>query len=216
MTPVTAPLILPQFNAAGERAGEMPAPAAFSGRPSDHTVYLAVTAQRGNARTGTQSTLTKGEVRGGGKKPYKQKHTGRARQGSIRNPHYPGGGIAFGPKPRKYTRELPQGMRRLALRSVLSGKARQGTLSVLESLSLPGHKTREAVALLRKLGLAGPVLVVTAVPDAAARRAFRNLPDARLEPASAVSVYDLLAAKSVVLLRDAVAPLELRCGKAGA
>lgn len=207
------PISLRKFNAAGEPAGQAEAPAAFSGKVNQHVLYLAVIRQLANRRAGTHSTLTKGEVRGGGKKPWKQKHTGRARQGSTRNPHWPGGGVSFGPKPRKYVTSMNDGTRRVALRSALAGKAKQGMVSVLEALSLPRGKTSEVAALLAKVAPAGSVLMITAAPDAKVRRAFRNIPVARVEAAASVSTYDVLKARNIVVLQDALASLAARCGE---
>ena len=208
----TAPLTLLKFSAAGEPAGQAPVPAAFTERIRHHVVYLAVVRQLANARVGTQSTLTKGEVRGGGKKPWKQKHTGRARQGSTRNPHWPGGGVSFGPKPRKYTSDMPVAVRRLALKSALAGKTRQGAVSVLEALNLPAGKTAEVAAPIGKVAPTGLVLMITASPDPRARRAFRNIGRAWLESAASVSTYDVMKARHVVVVQDALAALVARCG----
>ena len=207
---------LPAFSAAGEPAGTEPMPAVLAGHPNEHAVYLAVVSQLANARQGTASTKTKGEVSGGGKKPYKQKHTGRARQGSTRNPQWRHGGVAFGPRPRKYGHEVPAATRRLAFRSVLAGKSREGRLVVLAGLVLPGAKTREAAGLLKKLNLQGRVLLVVPAHDTGVRRAFRNMPAARVDTAAAVSVYDLLNAHHIVVVRDALAALLARCGQEAA
>jgi len=205
-------LSLPQFSAAGDPSGSMPAPAVLSGHPNEHAIYLAVIAQLSNARAGTASTKTKGEVSGGGKKPYKQKHTGRARQGSTRNPQWSGGGVSFGPRPRKYHREVPAATRRLALRSVLAGKIREGRVVLLDALALEANKTRHVAALLKKLKFEGNVLVVLHVADAGVKRAFRNMPAARVDAAWAVSAYDLLKARHVVIVKDALEALVKRCG----
>lgn len=215
MTPVTLakplPPDVPVFNQAGEPAGNMEVPGVFNGPPHAHMVYLAVTAQRANARAGTASTKTKGEVRGGGRKPWKQKGTGRARQGSIRAPQWPGGGIVFGPRPRKYEQDLTANMRRLALRSVLAAKMQAGQVAVLEALGLEAPKTRHAAALMKKMSMSGRTLVVLPQRDEAASRAFRNLPSVRVETAGAVSVYDLLNSRHIVVVREALDALVQRC-----
>lgn len=207
-------LTLPSFTAAGDPSGSMPAPAVLSGHPNDHAIYLAVISQLANARAGTASTKTKGEVSGGGKKPYKQKHTGRARQGSTRNPQWSGGGVAFGPRPRKYHREVPAATRRLALRSVLAGKVREGRVVVLDALALEANKTKHVAALLRKLKFEGNVLVVLNIADAGIKRAFRNMPAARVDAAWAVSAYDLLKSRHVIIVKDALEAIVKRCGDA--
>lgn len=207
---------LPVFNQAGEPAGTVAAPAAFAGkRVNDHAVYLAVVGQLANARVGTASTKTKGEVSGGGRKPYRQKHTGRARQGSIRAPHFRHGGVVFGPRPRKYTRDLPSQVRRLALRSVLADKARNGRVAVLESLVIDPPKTKTAVALLKKMSVTGRVVLVLPPGPHAAYRVFRNFREARVEPVGRVSVYDLVNSRHVVVVKDALEALAARCGGRG-
>ncbi len=206
---------LPVFNQSGDPAGSIDAPGAFLVRPNAHILYLAVVKQLANARVGSASTKTKGEVRGGGKKPWKQKHTGRARQGSIRNPHWSGGGVAFGPRPRKYTKEMPTRVRRIALQSALAGKARAGQVAVLETLSLDPPKTKVAAALLKKMSVSGRTLVVLMSRDNPSARAFRNIPDTRVESAATVSVYDLVSARHILVLQDALDVLVKRCVAAG-
>ncbi len=203
---------LPKFNRAGEPAGTVPVPAAFSGRPHQHAIWLAVTAQMANRRTGTHSTLTKGEVSGGGKKPWKQKHTGRARQGSTRNPHWYHGGVAFGPRPHGYGKDLTAGVRRLALRSAIAAKVRGGAVAVVDAPDVQTGKTGAAAAWLSKLGVAGRSLVVLDGRDAALARAFRNIPRARVASAHDVSVYDAMAAGRVLVTAEALAALVRRCG----
>src|SRR5688572_29732230 len=201
------------YNAEGKQVGEKDLkPEVFGVPVNENLVHEVMVSLMGNARQPLAHTKTKGEVRGGGKKPWKQKHTGRARQGSTRNPHWPGGGVSFGPKPRKYTRDLNRGMRTIALSSALAGKARQGAVAVLAQLNLPGAKTSEAAALLKKVSPAGSVLMITAAADGAARRAFRNLERARIEPAASVSTYDILKAGRVVVVADALPALAARCG----
>jgi large subunit ribosomal protein L4 len=202
---------IPVFSHSGDPSGTVEAPGAFTSRPNTHVVYLAVVKQLANARVGTASTKTKGEVRGGGKKPWRQKHTGRARQGSFRSPQFRHGGVVFGPRPRKYAHELPAQVRRLALRSVLAGKTKAGQVAVLESLSIDPPKTKAAAALLKKMSISGRSLIVLPAGPSAAARAFRNLADARVETANTVSVYDLLNARHVVIVREALDALAARC-----
>jgi large subunit ribosomal protein L4 len=206
------PVQIPLFNVAGEPAGSMVAPAAFTESPNRHVIYLAVLKQLANARVGTASTKTKGEVSGGGKKPWRQKGTGRARQGSIRAPQWAGGGIVFGPRPRKYTADLPVRVRRLAMRSVLSGKIASGQIKILDGLKFDKPKTREAAALLKRMEAKGRTLLVLPTVDAEMGRAFRNIPGVRVVPAGAVSVYDILSFRNVIVLKDALAILAGRAG----
>ncbi len=203
---------LPVLNKAGEPSGNLDSPSVFVTVPHAHAVYLAVKQQRANARVGSASTKTKGEVRGGGKKPWRQKHTGRARQGSIRAPQWRGGGIVFGPKPRTYHLRLPAKVRRLALRSVLSDKIQTGQVAVLEALDFDAPKTKHAAALLKNISRGGLTLVVLPQGSTTISRAFRNLPGVRVQTASTVSVYDLLCAKRIVVLKDALESLTNRCG----
>src|SRR5438045_1031069 len=130
----------------------------FGIEPNLAVLHQVVVAQLANRRQGTADTRTRGEVRGGGRKPWRQKGTGRARQGSIRAPHWKGGGIVFGPHPRSYHRDLPRKMRRLALRSALSAKLQEGELLVIDQLALPAAKTKEMSALLARLGADGSAL----------------------------------------------------------
>jgi large subunit ribosomal protein L4 len=203
---------LQQFDGAGEPAGSVAAPAVFAVKPHAHAVYLAVTAQLSNARVGTASTKTKGEVSGGGRKPWRQKHTGRARQGSTRAPQWPGGGISFGPKPRKYPKELPRGVRRLALRSVLASKMKDGRVLVVGRPALDPPKTKTVAALLRKIGGSGSAVFIVEGRDEALARASRNLPHAHVAMAADVSVYDLLKASRILVTAASLEALARRCG----
>jgi len=202
---------LPVFDSAGEQAGNIAAPAVFAAAPNDHAVYLAAVRQYSNRRTGTSSTRTRGEVSGGGRKPWKQKHTGRARQGSTRAPHWSGGGVSFGPRPRGYAKDLPDRTRRLAMRSVLTGKMRAGQVAILQELKLAAPRTRDALALLRKVGASESGLLVVSSDAGGLRRAFRNLPGCRMEPASAVSIGDVLKYRRVIIVKDALEALVKRC-----
>ncbi|MEK7475532.1 MAG: 50S ribosomal protein L4 [Candidatus Coatesbacteria bacterium] len=203
---------LSKFDAAGEPAGTVVAPAVFAVHPHAHAVYLAVVAQLSNARVGTASTKTKGEVSGGGRKPWRQKHTGRARQGSTRAPQWPGGGISFGPRPRKYPKDLPRGIRRLALRSVLAAKMKDGRVVVVNRPVLDPPKTKTIASLLAKLGTEGAVVFVGDGRDEGLLRACRNLPRVRVAMAADVSVYDLLNASRIMVTAEALASLAKRCG----
>lgn len=180
----------------------------FAVPPKEATVHRAIVRILADQRRGTASTKKRGEVAGSGRKPWRQKGTGRARAGSIRSPLWRGGGIVFGPKPRDYSLALPKKMRRLALRSALSAKLAAGQLVVVESLALPAPKTKEAQAFLRAVASVPKALLVTAEPDASLRRAVRNLPGAKVTTVASLNPYEILAHDKVVFSREAVARLE--------
>jgi len=193
----------------------------FGIEPNVAVVHQAVVAQLANRRRGTHSTKTRGMVAGGGRKPWRQKGTGRARQGSIRAPHWRGGGVVFGPHPRSYHQDLPRKMRRLALRSVLSAKLRDGELVVLDKLELPRPKTREMRAVLERLGVADSALVVLGARDEGVKRAAANLPKVRTVLPEGANLVDLLKHRWLVLTVEAVETLtrtltaEIRRGRNG-
>ncbi|HET9444052.1 MAG TPA: 50S ribosomal protein L4 [Acidimicrobiales bacterium] len=190
-------------SASGDSAGTVELDEALFGiQPNVAVMHQVVTAQLAAARAGTQSTLTRAEVRGGGAKPWRQKGTGRARQGSRRAPHWSGGGVALGPKPRSYRQKTPKKMVQLALRSALSDRAGEGRIGVVEGWGLSGPKTRDAKALLARLGFTGHVLVVLSPDDEAAYKSFRNLPDVHVIPAGQLNVYDVLCSDWVVFTRE--------------
>jgi large subunit ribosomal protein L4 len=183
----------------GEQAGSVTLdPAVFEVTPNVAVMHQVVTAQLAAARSGSQSTLTRAEVAGGGRKPWRQKGSGRARQGSIRAPHWRGGGVALGPKPRSYRQRTPKKMIQLALRSALSDRATEGRIVVVESWAFDVPRTREAKAALSALGLDGRVLVVLGPDDDTAALSFRNLPDVHVMAASELNAYDVLCSDWVV------------------
>ncbi len=173
-------------------------PAVFGVTPNLAVMHQVVTAQLAAARRGTQSTLTRAEVRGGGKKPWRQKGTGRARQGSNRAPHWAGGGVALGPKPRSYRQRTPKKMVQLALRSALSDRASEHRIAVVEGWSFAEPKTRDAVAALDALGLSGHVLVVVTPEDEVVYKSFRNLGHVHVILAGELNAYDVLCSDWVV------------------
>jgi len=179
----------------------------FGITPNTAVVHQAVVAQLANQRRGTHSTKSRGEVAGGGKKPWRQKGTGRARQGSTRAPHWRGGGIVFGPKPRSYHQDLPRKMRRLAMRSALSAKLRDGELMVLDGFTLPTAKTREMAATLAQLGAADGALIVLGGPDPEVKRAAANLPKVRTVAPGSTNLLDVLNHRWLLLTVDAVETL---------
>jgi len=179
----------------------------FGLEPNMAVMHQAVVAQLANQRKGTHSTKTRGEVAGGGKKPWRQKGTGRARQGSTRAPHWRGGGIVFGPKPRSYHQDLPRKMRRLALRSALSAKLRDGEVVVIDNFTLPAPKTKEKSAALTKLGAVGSALVVLGSADDPIKRASANLPKVRAVAPGSTNLLDVLNHQWLVLTVDAIETL---------
>jgi large subunit ribosomal protein L4 len=175
--------------------------AVFGIEPNVPVLHQVVTAQLAAARAGTQSTKTRAEVRGGGKKPWRQKGTGRARQGSSRSPQWVGGGVALGPKPRSYRQKTPKKMVQLALRSALSDRASEGRVAVVESWDFDAPKTRLAREALGELGWEGKVLVVVGPHEEAAIKSFRNLPHVQLLLANELNAYDVLCNDWVVFTR---------------
>ncbi|QNI93542.1 50S ribosomal protein L4 [Synechococcus sp. A15-127] len=173
-------------------------------------MHRAVLRQQAHLRQGTASTLTRSEVRGGGRKPYKQKGTGRARQGSIRTPLRPGGGIIFGPKPRTYNLAMNRKERRLALRTALMSRIEDMTVVKDFGASLEAPKTREIIDALSRLGIAADakVLIVLTTPADVVRRSVRNLEKVKLIAADQLNVFDLLHANALVLGEDALATIQ--------
>jgi large subunit ribosomal protein L4 len=184
--------------------------AIFGVTPNVPLMHQVVTAQLAARRSGTQSTKTRAEVRGGGAKPFKQKGTGRARQGSTRAPHWTGGGVALGPKPRSYRQRTPKKMVRLALRCALSDRAAQGRVVVIDDWGLSAPRTRDAVAALRMLDLEGQVLVVVRSEDEAVIKSFRNLPGVQLILNTELNAYDVLCNEWIVFTRATVPTSEER------
>jgi large subunit ribosomal protein L4 len=181
-------------------------PSIFGIEPNVAVLHQVIKAQLAAKRAGTQSTKTRKEVRGGGKKPFNQKGTGNARQGTIRAPHYPGGGIALGPKPRKYDQKTPKKMIRLALHSALSDRASLERVAVVDGYaSWETPKTKDALSALRALGLEGKILVVLGRDDVTARQAFRNLQNIKTIDAGEINAYDVLDC-DWVLFSDATLP----------
>lgn len=193
------------IDAAGKSTGKHELPEhLFGGEVNTDVLHQVVTAQLAAARSGTASTKTRSEVRGGGQKPWRQKGTGRARHGSIRSPLWVGGGIVFGPKPRSHNQRVPKKMRRAALRSALADKAAAGAVWIIDGFTEP--RTKAAAAALRGAGIEGRVLVVLDTDDDHARdvdRAFRNLDNAAFSLSGALSAYDVLVADAVLFTATA-------------
>ena len=170
----------------------------FGIEPNVPVMHQVVTAQLAARRAGSHNTKTRAEVRGGGAKPWRQKGTGRARQGSIRSPHWRGGGVAHGPKPRSYAQRTPKKMIRLALRSALSDRNGEGKVLVVDDWGFDAPSTKEAQSALIALGLEGKVLVVLGDDDVAAHKSFRNLPEVQTIRARELNAYDVLVNDWVV------------------
>ncbi len=191
---------VPVYNIEGEQVGEVELNDAIFGiTPHIPVMHQALVRQLANARQGTHSTKTRGEVSGGGRKPWPQKGTGRARQGSIRAPQWVGGGTVFGPKPRSYYQKMPRKMRRLALRSALSVKAAAGQIKVLDALQLPEIKTKRMVQVLQNLGVEGSALILLPERDEVVELSARNLPDVKTLRASYLNVRDLLGYETIIM-----------------
>jgi len=173
-------------------------PTIFGLVPNVAVLHQVVTAQLAASRAGTQSTRTRAEVAGGGAKPFSQKGTGRARQGSTRAPHWSGGGVAMGPKPRSYRQRTPKKMIRLALCSALSDRASEGRVALIDSWGIEVPKTKAAVAALAALHLTGRIMVVLSDGDGAARRSFGNLQRVQVVPVSELNAYDVMRSDWVV------------------
>jgi large subunit ribosomal protein L4 len=183
----------------GSELGEVTLEASIFGiEPNLAVLHQVVTAQLAAARSGTQSTKTRAEVRGGGAKPFRQKGTGRARQGSTRSPQWIGGGVALGPKPRSYAQKTPKKMIQLALRSALSDRASQGRVALIDAWSFDVPSTKAGVASLKALGLTGRVLVVLGEEDGLADRSFGNLPEIQTMVVGELNAYDILVNDWVV------------------
>jgi large subunit ribosomal protein L4 len=190
-------------SAAGKDAGTIDLDdAVFGIQPNVPVMHQVVTAQLAARRSGSASTKTRSEVRGGGAKPYRQKGTGNARQGSIRAPHYSGGGVAMGPKPRSYAQRTPKKMIKLALRSALSDRASDGKVLVVDSWGWDAPRTKDAVAALGALGVDGRVLVVVGRDNASAALSFRNIPEVQLIAPGELNAYDVLCNDWIVFTED--------------
>ncbi|MGN6362796.1 MAG: 50S ribosomal protein L4 [Thermomicrobiales bacterium] len=201
-------------NLAGEVTGQIEVSEfVFGIEPNTAVMHQALVRQHTNARRGTHSTKTRGEVSGGGRKPWRQKGTGRARQGSTRAPHWRHGGIAFGPKPRDYTQAMPKRMRRLALRSALSVKASAGQIVVIDSFADLEGRTRAMVALLETLGEARGTVIATGVKQENVARAAANLGDVCALLASNLNLHDVLKHARLILDREAIAFIEETWGE---
>jgi large subunit ribosomal protein L4 len=174
----------------------------FGIEPNVAVMHQVVNAQLAAKRSGTHSTKTRAEVRGGGAKPWKQKGTGRARAGSSRIPHWRGGGIALGPKPRDYSQRTPKKMKRLALRSALSDRAQSNSVYVVDAWEFETPSTKAAKTALEAIGAEGKVLIVTNAEDANTEKSFRNLSNVNVLSSDQLNVFDILVSDSIVFTKD--------------
>ncbi|MFD1350433.1 50S ribosomal protein L4 [Oceanobacillus caeni] len=192
------------FNQDGSNAGEVELnDAVFGIEPNTHVLHEAVVMQRASLRQGTHKVKNRSEVSGGGRKPWRQKGTGRARQGSIRSPQWVGGGTVFGPTPRSYSYKLPKKVRRLALRSALSSKVKEDNLVVLDGISIEAPKTKEVVNMLGALKVADKALIVTDNRDEVVARSANNLQSVKVLTVEELNVLDLLTHDKLILTKDA-------------
>jgi large subunit ribosomal protein L4 len=184
-------------------------PDVFEVEPNDHAIYQAVRLYLANQRQGTHKTKTRGEVRGGGKKPWRQKHTGRARSGSTRSPVWTGGGTIFGPQPRDYNFRLPRKVKTLARKSALSYKAKNGQIFVVEDFTFSAPKAKEMVSVLKALSLGGKkTLILVPSSDVNIYKSGRNIPTVNVLEANKASTYDILNNQVLLIQKTALGVLE--------
>lgn len=197
------------YNIQGVKTGEMQlCDEIFAADINKAVIHQVVRAQLANKRQGTKSTLTRSEVRGGGRKPYRQKGTGRARQGSIRSPQFVKGGVAFAPKPRSFRIELPKKVKRLALKGVLTSKVLEDNFIVVENLALDQPKTKEMVKVLNNLNITGKTLIVTEEPDVNVHRAAGNIPTVAITLVNTLNTLDIINSDKLLLTRAAVEKIQ--------
>ncbi|MEK4027336.1 MULTISPECIES: 50S ribosomal protein L4 [Bacillaceae] len=197
------------LNQSGAEVGEIELnDSVFGIEPNQHVLFEAVMMQRASLRQGTSKVKNRSEVSGGGRKPWRQKGTGRARQGSIRSPQWRGGGTVFGPVPRSYSYKLPKKVRRLAIKSALSSKVVEQNIIVLEALALDAPKTKEFASVLKNLSVNSKALVVTEALNENVALSARNIPGVTVVDASGVSVLDLLGHEKLIITKAAVEKVE--------
>ena len=197
------------YNQEGRKTSKMElADSVFGIEPNKNAMHLAVVSYLANQRQGTQSTLTRSEVSGGGAKPWRQKGTGRARQGSTRAPQWTHGGIALGPKPRKYKVELNKKVKRLAMKSALSAKVADEEMMIVNKIELEGIKTKAIAEMLTKLKSAKKALIVTADVDETIYKSARNIEGVKVVTVNTLCVYDILNCDSFIVLKDAAKKIE--------
>lgn len=197
------------YNVAGQQIGDIElSDAVFGIEPNRHVLFDAVQMQRASLRLGTHKVKGRSEVSGGGRKPWRQKGTGRARQGSIRAPQWKGGGVVFGPTPRSYAYKLPKKVRRLAIKSALSSKVLDGEIIVLDQLTLAQPKTKEFVSILNNLKVDSKALVVSAGLEDNILLSSRNVPGIKYVAADGINVLDVLTYDKLIITKEAVQIVE--------
>jgi large subunit ribosomal protein L4 len=197
------------YNINGEQVGSIElSDNVFGIQINQHVLHEAVINQQANMRQGTQSTKTRGEVRGGGIKPWRQKGTGRARQGSIRAPQWIKGGIALGPKPRSYKYSLPKKVKRLAMKSALSSKTQDNNIMVIEDLKFEEIKTKQMTELLGKMDVSSKVLIVLSEKNEQVQKSARNIPGVKTSLVNTLNVYDIMKYDKFIITKDAVKMVE--------
>jgi large subunit ribosomal protein L4 len=200
--------VLDVFNTEGSKVGTMDLnEAVFAAEIKESAVHQVVVAQLANKRQGNQSAKTRSEVSGGGRKPWRQKGTGRARQGSTRSPQWVGGGMVFALKPREYRISTPKSMRKTAMKSVLSSKVNENEIILLEGLNLETPKTKTIVAMINALNVKKPLIVV-ASSDESIYKSVRNIENADVVPVNNLNVYDILKHGNLVVTKEAIAKIE--------
>ncbi|KNF08020.1 50S ribosomal protein L4 [Gottschalkia purinilytica] len=197
------------YNVSGQQIGDIElSDAVFGVEVNEHVIYEVVKSQLANKRQGTQSAKTRAEVRGGGRKPWRQKGTGRARQGSIRAPQWVGGGVVFAPKPRDYSYKVPKKVRKLAMKCALSSKVENSEIIVLDELSLAQPKTKDMVNILKSVNSAKKALVVMAEKDENVVKSANNIPGVETTLVNTLNVYDILKYDSFIITKEAVKKVE--------
>ena len=196
------------FNKEGNKVSEMElSESIFAVEVNEYALHQVVVALLANKRQGTQSTKTRSEVRGGGAKPWRQKGTGRARQGSIRAPQWIKGGIVFAPKPRDYRTSVPKSMRKVAMKSALTSKVQENQMIILESLNFEAPKTKDIIQMLKALE-ANKALIITAESNEVVYKSARNIQGISIIPANNINVYDLLKYEKLIITKEAVSKIE--------
>lgn len=197
------------YNQNGSQVGEVELnDAVFGIEPNEHVLFEAIIMQRASLRQGTHKVKGRSEVRGGGRKPWRQKGTGRARQGSIRSPQWRGGGTVFGPVPRSYSYKLPKKVRRLAIKSALSSKVKENNILVLDALSFDAPKTKDFIAVLKNLSVDKKALVVTDGLNENVVLSARNIPGVTVVEAAGVNVLDVVNHDQLIMTKSAVEKVE--------
>lgn len=196
------------YNMQAQEVGQIALPEILEVEYNEPLIHEMIVAYNANQRQGTKSTLTRSEVRGHAKKPYRQKGTGHARQGSTKGPQYTGGGIVFAPKPRDFSKKVNKQARRVALLSALSEKIREGQVTVLDNFAFNAPKTKDAQNFVDAFKFNGSVLVVSKANDTNAKKSTANIPSLAIEEVGYLNVYEVVACKNLVITKDAIKSIE--------